>query len=287
MQEAQTQETQTQETAPKWHLPVIKNEGLFWVAIGPICAWLGLNEKEQREEIRNHDVLTHFCGYKAHQSEFLKPYECPHGNVFCLQIDYVQGWLYTLDPETSEGLELLLEMQADITPAILTAIANRVNDNPPQIGAIVEALAPAKPDENEEKDGDDDDDDDDFDDDDWAKEFADEEDFDFDLDDPDDAKGLTFALFRGNHSCTYETLESRLRDLMNVDRLEAGCIFRFLIGKGYIVRGVYDDADALIGKQKEKIYRLAHALELKDPAPKPKALILNGHATLKTPETEN
>lgn len=67
-----------------------RDDGVF-VAVTPICTSLGLDAKKQRERIQRDPILSEGGAVMALPS--------PGGtqDTFCLRLDLVNGWLFTID----------------------------------------------------------------------------------------------------------------------------------------------------------------------------------------------
>ena len=63
------------------------------VAIRPICEALGIDRKRQQDKIKEHPILSAVGGLKPLTGADGKQYE-----MFCLPLEYIFGWLFTINP---------------------------------------------------------------------------------------------------------------------------------------------------------------------------------------------
>lgn len=69
----------------------VEREGVPFVAIGPICDALGINTRRQRDRIKDDPILSEGC------TVAVLPSPGGHQETFCLRLDLVNGWLFTID----------------------------------------------------------------------------------------------------------------------------------------------------------------------------------------------
>ena len=65
--------------------------GTPFIAIGPICDALGINTRRQRERIKDDPILSEGC------TVAVLPSAGGPQDTFCLRLDLVHGWLFTID----------------------------------------------------------------------------------------------------------------------------------------------------------------------------------------------
>lgn len=87
------------------NLACIKDGNMIWVAIKPVCEALGLDAKNQYEQILGDEVLGQLVGEHP-----LVAADGKTRTMYCLPLDFINGWLFqikftnTMSEETKQNL---------------------------------------------------------------------------------------------------------------------------------------------------------------------------------------
>ncbi|MGJ1502657.1 phage antirepressor N-terminal domain-containing protein [Sphingobacterium multivorum] len=73
---------------------LIEQEGEKLIPIKPICEALGIDDKAQRDKIKDDEILNSVGVLSPSTGADQKQYE-----MFCLPLKYVFGWLFTINPK--------------------------------------------------------------------------------------------------------------------------------------------------------------------------------------------
>ena len=85
-------------------LLTVEKDGIKYVAVKPICENLGLDWSSQRTKIKDNHILGSVMVIITTTGSDNKNYE-----MSCLPIDYINGWLFTINPnKVSEEIRPLV-----------------------------------------------------------------------------------------------------------------------------------------------------------------------------------
>ena len=85
-------------------LLTVEKDGIKYVAVKPICENLGLDWSSQRTKIKDNHILGSVMVIIAITGSDNKNYD-----MSCLPIDYINGWLFTINPnKVSEEIRPLI-----------------------------------------------------------------------------------------------------------------------------------------------------------------------------------
>ena len=92
------------------------------IAIRPICEALGIDRKRQQDKIKEHPILSAVGGLKPLTGADGKQYE-----MFCLPLEYVFGWLFTINPTNvnEDAREALIRYQHECYDALFRHFSAR------------------------------------------------------------------------------------------------------------------------------------------------------------------
>lgn len=94
------------------------------IPIKPICEVLGIDDKTQRDKIKNDEILNSVGGLSTSTGSDKKQYE-----MFCLPLKFTFGWLFTINPKNvaPEARETVLKYKLECYEALYRHFTDHTN----------------------------------------------------------------------------------------------------------------------------------------------------------------
>lgn len=96
-------------------ITIINNEGEKLVPIKPICLALGIDYPTQYDKLKNDEFLSSVVGLSPTTAADGKEYE-----MVCLPLQYVFGWLFTINPKNvaPDAKEIVMKYRIECYDAL-------------------------------------------------------------------------------------------------------------------------------------------------------------------------